>query len=319
MKVLVTGSAGFIGAHVCRALVNAGHCVRGLDNFCDYYDPRLKGARVDSLCPMVEHRIADAEDAAEVGLLFDQFQPEAVIHLAAQAGVRYSLENPGAYAQANLVGFTNILEACRRHEVKRLLYASSSSVYGDKSVAPFTEDQPVNAPLSFYAATKAANELMAASYTHLFGMNCTALRFFTVYGPWGRPDMSLFRFVDAIVHGRPVELYNEGRSTRDFTYVDDIVAGVLGLLDKPNGHEVYNIGSGRPIGLHAYVDEIAQALGVKAQINYLPMQPGDVEATHASIEKLNRITGFSPKMSIEVGIRRFVNWYLDYHKVAQAA
>ena len=318
MKIVVTGAAGFIGAHVCRALGAIGDDVWGVDNFNSYYDPALKRARVAALCPETAISQFDISDTLRSLEFFDRIRPEVVIHLAAQAGVRHSIEHPEDYTRSNLVGFANVLEACRRSGVEHLLYASSSSVYGD-AVGPLSEGMAIGNPLSYYAATKAANEAMAHSYANIFGFHCTGLRFFTVYGPWGRPDMALFKFVDAIVHGQPIQLYNEGRSERDFTYIDDIVTGIARLIDKGDGNQVFNLGSNYPVKLTEYVEEISSALGATATTELLPMQAGDVAKTHANIEKLAKATGFRPSTPVSEGVGAFVRWYLEHRQEARAA
>lgn len=333
--ILVTGAAGFIGFHLTRALTSRGDEVVGVDNVNDYYDPSLKEARLAQLQPLDSFRFhrMDIADGAGLMSLFQTERPDAVVHLAAQAGVRYSLQNPHAYVQANLVGFLNILEACRHHPVKHLVYASSSSVYGANTAMPFSVHDNVDHPVSLYAATKKANELLAHSYSHLYGMPTTGLRFFTVYGPWGRPDMALFLFTERILRGEPIEVYNEGKMRRDFTYIDDIVEGVVRVLDRPakpnpewRGDEpdpgtsrapyrVYNIGNNSPVELMEFIDTIEKAIGKTAKRQMLPIQPGDVPATYADVEDLTRDTGFRPDTPISVGVGRFVEWYRDYYKV----
>lgn len=316
MRVLVTGAAGFIGAHVCQALVARGDQAHGLDNFNAYYDPALKRNRWAALCPTVKIAEIDLADKRSMDALFCHVKPDRVVHLAAQAGVRYSIENPGAYIDSNLVGFGNVLEACRQHQVEHLVYASSSAVYGGNELLPFSEADRVDRPLSLYAATKKANELMAHTYSHLFDLQTTGLRFFTVYGPWGRPDMALFKFTKAILAGEPIDVFNRGKHRRDFTYIDDIVEGVLRVLDAPQGYQVYNIGNGSPVQLLRYIEVLERALGRKAEINLLPMQAGDVEATHADVSRLRQDLGYSPSTPVEVGIARFVEWYTEYFGTA---
>ena len=334
MNILLTGAAGFIGAAVCKRLLARGERVVGFDNFNPYYDPALKRARIaqlqvtaartDTSWALIE---ADLEDPAAVEAAFTQHQPTTVIHLAAQAGVRHSIENPAAYIQANLVGFGHILEGCRHHGVEHLVYASSSSVYGGNTNLPFTEHQPVNHPVSLYAATKKANELMAHTYSHLYGLPATGLRFFTVYGPWGRPDMAPMLFAKAILAGEPIRVFNQGRMRRDFTYIDDIVTGVIACADKPATadssfdtaapdsatswapHRLFNIGNSEPVQLLYFIDLLERALGRQAIRDLQPMQPGDVEATAADTSLLEAWVGFSPTTSIEVGVERFARWY----------
>ncbi|MFK8331088.1 NAD-dependent epimerase [Pseudomonas sp. BJa5] len=334
MKILVTGAAGFIGAHCTLRLLQDGHEVIGLDNFNDYYDPALKEARVHWVSsqarPFALYRL-DLNDAAGVAELFAREQPEVVIHLAAQAGVRYSLENPRAYIDSNLCGFLNILEGCRRHPVQHLLYASSSSVYGTNQHTPYRVQDAVDHPLSLYAATKKANEAMAHSYSHLFGIAATGLRFFTVYGPWGRPDMSPIQFARAIAEGRPIQLFNYGRHQRDFTYIDDIVESLVRLIplapqanpdwnreqpDPASSHapwRLFNIGGQRPVELTDYVALLEKHLQRKAEIELLPLQPGDVLATCADASSLEQVTGFTPHISLDEGLGRFIAWFHQYY------
>lgn len=336
-KVLVTGAAGFIGFHLAGRLLDRGDQVVGLDNLNDYYDVQLKHDRLQQLVDregfeFIELDIAERDRVAEV---FAEGGFDRVMHLAAQAGVRYSLENPHAYVDANLVGFVNVLEGCRQNRIEHLVYASSSSVYGANRNVPFSVHHNVDHPISLYAATKKANELMAHSYSHLYGMPTTGLRFFTVYGPWGRPDMALFLFTEAILAGRPIDVFNEGRMRRDFTFVDDIVEGVIRVLDRtatadgawsaespdPAGstapYRVYNIGNDRPVELMDLISTLEDCLGQEAQKNMLPMQPGDVPETHADIDSLHRDTGFRPQTSIEDGVARFVEWYRSYYSSRQ--
>ncbi len=335
MRVLVTGAAGFIGANLSERLLARGDEVFGFDNLNDYYDPRLKEARLARLLPheRFRHARASLEDRAALERAFDEFVPQRVVNLAAQAGVRYSLENPRAYVDSNIVGFLNVLEACRHRRVEHLVYASSSSVYGANRKLPFAVDDSVDHPVSMYAATKKANELMAHTYSHLFGLPTTGLRFFTVYGPWGRPDMALFLFTRRILAGEPIDVFNHGRHTRDFTYVDDIVEGVIRTLDRVPGadpdydpmaptpassaapYRVYNIGNHRPVELLHYIQVLERCLDRKAELRMLPLQPGDVPDTYADVEALRRDTGYSPSTTIEVGVGRFVEWYRGFYGV----
>jgi Nucleoside-diphosphate-sugar epimerases len=318
VRILVTGCAGFIGSHVTRRLLNEGHFVIGLDNLNDYYDVSLKKSR---LAWIRHERLifvkVSLEERERIERLFEQWQPNVVIHLAAQAGVRYSLENPHAYIDSNLVGFTNILEACRRHPVEHLIYASSSSVYGLNDKLPYSTLDVVDRPISLYAATKKANELLAHTYSHLFGLPTTGLRFFTVYGPWGRPDMALFIFTKAILAGTPIKLYNNGKMRRDFTYIDDIVEGIVRLIprvpDPP--YKIYNIGNNSPVELTAFIDAIEKKLGKTAEKLLLPLQPGDVTETYADVEDLMNDTGFRPSTPVETGIGQFIDWYRAYYGV----
>ena len=316
MTILVTGAAGFIGAHVCQALAAAGQAVVGLDNYNDYYDPQIKRDRVAALCPQVDIRALDLTDRAGLEALFEEIAPSAVIHLAAQAGVRYSLENPQAYVDSNLTGFVNILELCRHRGVEHLVYASSSSVYGDSATPPFSEEQRIDRPRSLYAATKAANELMAYTYAQLFGLKATGLRFFTVYGPWGRPDMAPLLFSRAVLAGRPIQVFNEGRMQRDFTHVSDIVAGILGALSHPSeesiAHQVFNLGNHTPIELEHFIGVIEQAAGVAAQKVYKPMQPGDMVRTMADTRRAAQAFAYAPRTPIEVGLPPVVAWCRAY-------
>lgn len=336
-KVLVTGAAGFIGYHLSEKLVADGHSVIGVDNLNDYYDVSLKRSRLERLLKHDEafefHKL-DLADSDAVQVLFAETRPDIVVNLAAQAGVRYSLKNPHAYINSNIVGFLNVLEACRHHGVKHLIYASSSSVYGANTKMPFSVHHNVDHPLSLYAATKKANELMAHTYSHLYGLPTTGLRFFTVYGPWGRPDMALFIFTKAIFEGRPIQLFNNGNMKRDFTYIDDIVEALVRLVEKepPTGnpdwsgdnpdpatsfapYRIYNIGNNNPVELNYFVEVLEKAIGRKAIKEYLPMQPGDVPATYANVDALVRDVDFKPATPIEVGIERFVKWYREYYGV----
>jgi UDP-glucuronate 4-epimerase len=318
MKVLITGSAGFIGMYVAERLLARGDTVIGIDNLNDYYDVALKEARLARLTPNSGFRFVklDLADRAGMAALFKQERPDAVINLAAQAGVRYSLKNPLAYADSNLIGFVNVLEGCRHNGVKHLLYASSSSVYGGNQKVPFAEDDNVDHPVSLYAATKKANELMAYSYSHLYGIPSTGLRFFTVYGPWGRPDMAYFSFTQAILAGKPIDVFNHGKMQRDFTYIDDIAEGVVRILDKPPvdtpPHTVFNIGNHQPVELMEFIGTLENALGKKATCNFLPMQDGDVPITYAETSRLRTSVGFSPSTPLAEGIGRFVDWYRGY-------
>jgi len=313
--VLVTGAAGFIGYHVARRLLERGETVLGLDNLNDYYDVRLKKARLAQLKPFkkFEFRKLDLVNRKGMAALFAKHKFRRVVHLAAQAGVRYSLVNPHAYTDSNVVGFMNVLEGCRHAKVEHLVYASTSSVYGGNTRMPFSVHDNVDHPVSLYAATKKANELMAHTYAHLYGIPCTGLRFFTVYGPWGRPDMALFSFTENILKGKPIELYNGGDMRRDFTYIDDIIDGFMLVFKKqPKGFEIFNLGRGAPAGLKDFVTTLESALGVKANIINKPMQAGDVHETYASVEKAKRMLGFSPKVLISEGIPKFVEWYKSY-------
>ena len=333
-KYLVTGAAGFIGSYVCQRLLERGDQVVGLDNLNDYYQVSLKQDRLDRLTCQPGFRFVHAklEDRSAIETLFASEPFNGVIHLAAQAGVRYSLENPHAYLDSNLSGFLNILEGCRRQQVRHLVYASSSSVYGANTAMPFSVHHNVDHPVSLYAATKKANELMAHSYAATYGLPCTGLRFFTVYGPWGRPDMAYFSFTKAILEGQPINVFNQGKMQRDFTYIDDIVEGVLRVADRPPagdpewcGNEpdagtsfaswrVYNIGNNQPVELLRFIEVLEQCLGKKAEKHFLPMQPGDVPATFADVDDLTADTGFRPSTSIEEGLGKFVEWYRDYYK-----
>ena len=332
---LVTGAAGFIGMHTSLRLLARGDSVIGMDNLNNYYDVSLKIARLACLKSHGNfsfHQL-DIADREAMQALFVQVQPQRVIHLAAQAGVRYSLTNPHAYIDSNLQGFTNILEGCRHHGVQHLVYASSSSVYGGNTALPFSEHQNIDHPISLYAATKKANEMMAHTYSHLFGLPTTGLRFFTVYGPWGRPDMALFLFTKAILAGHPIDVFNHGNMVRDFTFVDDIVEGMIRVADKsatPNPafdpanpdpatsnapYRVFNIGNDQPTPLMDYIRALESALGATAKKNYLPMQPGDVPATAANTDELNAWVGFKPNTTVQQGVAQFVEWYRNYYKV----
>lgn len=338
MKILVTGAAGFIGFHVARRLLEQGHAVAGLDNFNAYYNPALKEARFKELGTSKQltfHRI-DLADRRAMEDLFEKEKFERVIHLGAQAGVRYSLENPHAYIQGNLVGFANVLEGCRKQKVDHMVYASSSSVYGLNTTMPFKVGDNVDHPVSLYAATKKANELMAHTYSHLYGIPTTGLRFFTVYGPWGRPDMAVFLFTKAILKGEKIDLFNNGKMRRDFTYIDDIVEGVVRAADEPaqgdpewSGTEphpgrssapwrLYNIGNQQPVELIEFVQTLESVLGKKAKINYLPLQPGDMIATAANVEELKSAIGYTPKTALKDGLAKFADWYRAHEALCAA-
>ena len=333
-KFLVTGAAGFIGFHTSRKLVERGDVVVGIDNLNEYYSVDLKRDRLAQLSPLAgfSFRKLDVADRSAMADLLRDERFDAVIHLAAQAGVRYSLENPAAYIDSNLVGFASLLEACRQTPVRHLVYASSSSVYGGNTKLPFAVQDPVDHPLSLYAATKKANELMAHAYSHLYGLPTTGLRFFTVYGPWGRPDMALWLFVDAILKDRPIDVFNDGKMRRDFTYIDDVVEGVIRVADRVPAaavgsiagadpgrssapFRIYNIGNNEPIELIHLIELIERAVGKSARKNFRPLQPGDVPETSADVDDLMRDVGFRPATPIETGIARFVEWFRDYHQV----
>lgn len=333
MKFLVTGAAGFIGFHACKRLLQAGHEVVGLDNMNEYYDVNLKQARLDLLqSPLFSFHKIDLADREGIAQLFAHEKFNRVIHLAAQAGVRYSLENPFAYADSNLIGYLNILEGCRHNHVEHLLYASSSSVYGLNRKMPFSTDDSVDHPVSLYAATKKANELMAHTYSHLYGIPTTGLRFFTVYGPWGRPDMALFKFTKAMLEGKSIDVYNYGKMKRDFTYIDDIVEAIVRMQDiipQPNPewtvetgspadssapYRVYNIGNSSPVELMDYITALEEALGMVAEKNMMPIQPGDVLETSADTKPLYDMVGFRPQTTVSQGVKNFVDWYKAYYK-----
>ncbi len=338
MHILVTGAAGFIGFHVAQKLLNRGERVVGVDNLNDYYDVNLKLARLALLeaQPAFTFIKANLQDRPAIEALFNEHRFDAVINLAAQAGVRYSLENPQAYIDSNIVGFTNILECCRHHNIGHLVYASSSSVYGMNSAMPFSVHDNVDHPMSLYAASKKANELMAHTYSHLFGVPTTGLRFFTVYGPWGRPDMALFLFTKAILAGEPIKVFNNGQMQRDFTYIDDIVEGVIRIMDKPATpnpdwdsaapdpgtssapYRIFNIGNNNPVSLMDFISAIEKALGKTAEKELLPMQPGDVAATYANIEDLIDAVNYHPQTPVQEGIDNFIAWYMEHmHKEEQ--
>jgi len=334
MKVLVTGAAGFIGSTLAHRLLDRGDEVVGIDNLSDYYDVRLKQARLDRLRPRAgfQFQKLDIVERKLMSGLFSGDKFDAVMHLAAQAGVRYSIENPSAYIDANIVGFLHVLEGCRHSRVGHLVFASSSSVYGANTRLPFSEHDNVDHPVSLYAATKKANELMAHSYASLYGLPCTGLRFFTVYGPWGRPDMALFKFTEGILAGRPIPVFNRGEMVRDFTYVDDIVEGITRIIGQPaapgpgwgGDHpdpatsyapwRIFNIGNNQPVKLMRYIEVLEQCLGKKAQLELLPMQAGDVPATYADTGELQKAIGYKPQTPIEVGVRRFAEWYQAFYR-----
>lgn len=338
-KVLITGAAGFIGFHLSKALCKAGFQVVGIDNLNDYYDVNLKQSRLDIILQeqnFTFHKV-DLCDRIGIEKIYDQHEIKYVVNLAAQAGVRYSLTNPRAYIDSNINGFVNILEGCRHHNVKHLIYASSSSVYGANTKMPFSVEHNVDHPVSLYAATKKSNELMAHTYSHLYNLPTTGLRFFTVYGPYGRPDMALFLFTKAIIEGKPIDVYNYGKMQRDFTYVDDIVEGIVRLIThvpggnpkwnpaQPNPAEsfapykIYNIGNNQPVELMQFIEAIEEALGKKAVKNLLPIQPGDVPATYADVDALAKDVNFKPNTAIASGIQNFVDWYLDYYKIKEVS
>ncbi|NPV51412.1 MAG: NAD-dependent epimerase [Candidatus Methanofastidiosum sp.] len=335
LKILITGATGFIGFHLSNLLLDEDYEIIGIDNLNDYYNPKLKEDRLTILKQdnnFIFHKV-DLKDKAEVDKIFETYRPEYVINLAAQAGVRYSIKNPYTYVDSNLVGFMNILEACRNYPVKHLLYASSSSVYGGNKVVPFSTNHNVDHPVSLYAATKKSNELMAHTYSHLYGIPTTGLRFFTVYGPWGRPDMAYFSFTKNIIEGNPIKVFNHGNMERDFTYIDDIVEGISKLLDvipKPNPdwdetkddistsfapYKIYNIGNNQPVKLERFISILEEKIGKKANKIYMDMQPGDVLRTYADVSDLERDIGFKPSTSIEEGLGKFVDWYKEYYNV----
>ncbi|QIU89572.1 NAD-dependent epimerase [Yokenella regensburgei] len=334
MKYLVTGAAGFIGYHICKRLLDAGHQVVGIDNLNDYYDVSLKQARLDLLqSPLFSFHKIDLADLKAMETLFADEKFNRVIHLAAQAGVRYSLENPHIYAESNMMGHLNVLEGCRHNKVQHLVYASSSSVYGLNRKMPFSTDDAVDHPVSLYAATKKANELMSHTYSHLYGLPTTGLRFFTVYGPWGRPDMALFKFTKAMLEGKSIDVYNYGKMKRDFTYIDDIAEAVMRLQDvvpvanpewtvetgspasSSAPYQVYNVGNSSPVELMDYITALEEAIGTPAQKNMMPVQPGDVLETSADTTPLFDVTGFKPQTSVKEGVKNFVDWYREFYKV----
>ncbi len=334
MKILITGSAGFIGGALCRMLLERGNEIVGLDNLNKYYDVKLKQARLDRLTCYGKfsfHKL-DIADSNAISELFSHNEFELVVNFAAQAGVRYSIENPKAYIEANLVGFSNVIENCWQHRVRHFIYASSSSVYGASDKLPFSETDTVDRPVSLYAATKKANELIAHTYSHIHNMQTTGLRLFTVYGPWGRPDMAIFRFAQGILEGSPIPVYNQGEMLRDFTYIDDIVESVIRIIDKspdvglndlsssetPN-YQIYNIGNSRPVSLTRFIGALENALGKKASLNLLPLQPGDVRATAADVSRFVADFDYRPKVTIEEGVHRFVEWYCNYYDINLAA
>ncbi|MDX7998852.1 NAD-dependent epimerase [Xenorhabdus sp. Reich] len=333
MKYLVTGAAGFIGFHLIKRLIKDGHYVVGIDNINDYYDVHLKEARLDILLNLKNFKFIfmDISDRESINKLFNYEKFERVIHLAAQAGVRYSLINPYSYSDSNLSGFLTILEGCRHNNINHLIYASSSSVYGLNEKTPFSTSDSVDHPVSLYAATKKSNELMAHSYSHLYGIPTTGLRFFTVYGPWGRPDMALFKFTKAILNNQPIDVYNNGQLSRDFTYIDDIIEGIIRVSDIPpvynelwtpkSGspanssapYKIYNIGNGTPVDLMDYINALENSLGIKAIKNMLPMQPGDVYSTWANTEELFKVTKYKPSIKVKDGVKEFMLWYKQYY------
>lgn len=337
MKILITGASGFIGFHLAQRLLSDGHSLIGIDNLNDYYDVQLKESRLNLLMhnELFQFFKIDIKDHNSIMSLFKQEQPTHVIHLAAQAGVRYSIENPMAYVDSNLIGFVNMLEACRHYPVKHFMYASSSSVYGGNKIAPFSTNHNVDHPVSLYAATKKSNELLAHSYSHLYHIPTTGLRFFTVYGPYGRPDMAYFSFTQDILAGRPIKVFNHGQMERDFTYIDDIVEGILQLIPKApianklwdESHDsisesfapykIYNIGNNNPIPLMRFIHALESSIGIEAKKIYMDMQPGDVLRTYADVSDLEHDIGFKPSTTIEEGINRFIEWYLDYYHVSR--
>ena len=315
MTILVTGSAGFIGFHTSQKLLESGHTVIGLDNFNDYYNPQLKEDRNKILEKFDNYKLyrGDLADLGFIQKIFKENQIDKICHLAAQAGVRYSLTHPHAYIQSNLVGFTNLIDEAKNNGVKDFVYASSSSVYGGNTKIPFAVTDPVDTPLSLYAATKKSDELIAHTYHSLYKINCTGLRFFTVYGPWGRPDMAAWLFADAIRQEKPIDVFNFGKMQRDFTYIDDIVAGILSALDKSYAYEIFNLGNNQPVELNYFIELLEKEFGKKATKNLLPLQAGDVPATWSDITHTQEKLDFQPKTSIETGLKNFINWYKKYH------
>ena len=335
MRILITGTAGFIGSALCLKLLDIGHEIIGIDNHNDYYDPKIKDERLKRIIKYsnYKHYKEDLSDQKKLEEIFKNHKPQKVVNLAAQAGVRYSMENPLAYINSNIVGFAHILENCRNYNVEHLVYASSSSVYGANTKMPFSEHDSINHPLSVYAASKISNELMAHTYSYLYQLPTTGLRFFTVYGPWGRPDMALFKFTKNILEEKPIDVFNYGKHTRDFTYIDDIVEGVIKTLnntatsndnwnsDQPDPAtskapwRVYNIGNNKPVKLMDYIDALEKTLGKKAKINFLPLQPGDVPDTYASADNLKKEFNYTPSTTVIEGVSNFVKWYKDYYKI----
>ena len=314
-KILITGSSGFIGMHLSKSLLDDGYSVCGIDNMNSYYDVSLKEKRLNVLYDYDNFAFnkVDISDLQDVERVFKKFKPEKVVNLAAQAGVRYSLENPHAYIQSNVVGFTNIIEACRHHKVSGLIYASSSSVYGENEKMPFSVDDRVDKPISIYAASKKSNELIAYTYNHLYGLNTTGLRFFTVYGPWGRPDMAMYIFADKIRSGEKISVFNHGKMKRDFTYIDDIVNGIRASIEKNYSNELFNLGNSSSENIMNVIDHIEKELDKEAEINFKNIQPGEVEKTFANISNAKKKLNFEPKTSIQEGIPKFIKWYKSYH------
>lgn len=315
MKILVTGGAGFIGSHLVIKLIEGGHEVVVVDNLNQYYDPKLKVDRLKQFEDKIHFEKVDITDFDSLKNVFEKHKFDKIAHLAAQAGVRYSITHPHVYTQTNFLGTGYLYDLAVKHEVKDIVFASTSSVYGESPNTPFRESEPADRPVSIYAATKRACELLGASYHKLYGLNVTNLRFFTVYGPWGRPDMALFKFVDSILKGEAIDVYNNGDMKRDFTYVDDIVEGFIAALDKPMGYEIINLGHGEPVYLTNFIKVIEKELGKDAKMNFLPMQPGDVPVTYADNRKAKELLNFEPKVGIDEGVARFIGWYKDYHKL----
>jgi UDP-glucuronate 4-epimerase len=316
-KVLVTGSSGFIGMHLCKNLLDDGYIVEGIDNMNDYYDLSLKEARLNLLSDYDNFNFnkIDISNLQDLEKVFNNFKPEKVVNLAAQAGVRYSIENPHVYIQSNITGFTNIIEACRHYDVSGLIYASSSSVYGGNKKMPFSVDDRVDKPISIYAASKISNELIAHTYSHLYGLNTTGLRFFTVYGPWGRPDMAMYIFTDKIRNGKRIQVFNHGKMQRDFTYIDDIVNGIRASIENNYSFEIFNLGNNRCENLMDMVSYIEEEMGKTADINFMDIQPGDVPKTFADIDHAKNKLNYEPKISIQKGIPKFIEWYKSYYKI----